>query len=139
TAPLVLLTIDATPPLPLPPTVVAGQLIVDEVPSVHTPGAPFTRKFEKFWVVPDESERRATVILVLGRLTPGFNAVICESFQVVIWAWKILAMTGASNLRSETPDRWYEIVIGAITTGKYSTVPLNLDWSAAGIGESEPA
>jgi hypothetical protein len=33
----------------------------------------------------------------------------------------------------------YDIVIGPITTGKYSTVPLNLDWSLAGMGESEPA
>ena len=90
-------------------------------------------------MVPEESERRATVILVLGRLTPGFSAVIAGLFQVVIWASKILAMVGASSLRLETPDRWYEIVIGAITTGKYSTVPLKVDWSLAGIGESEPA
>src|SRR6516162_1639036 len=107
-APLVLLMIDATPPLPFPPTLEEGQLMVEEEPSVHTPGAPFTRNSEKFCVVPDESERRTMVILVLGRLTPEFICVIAGSFQVVIWPWKILAMTGAVNLRLETPDRWYD-------------------------------
>src|SRR3974390_3475951 len=135
-APLVLLMMVATPPLPLPPTEAEGQLIVDDEPSVHTPGALFTRNSEKFWVVPDESERRAMVMWVLGSVTPGFKAPMAGSFHVVIWAWKILAMVGPSSLRFETPDRWYDMVIGAITTGKYSTVPSKLDCWLAGMGES---
>ncbi len=42
------------------------------------------RNWEKFWVVPEESERTATVIAVLGRVTPGLSAAIAESFHFVI-------------------------------------------------------
>src|SRR5215510_5582397 len=117
-APAVVLMICATPPLALPPRLVAGQLMVESLPSFQTPGADSTRNLEKFAVVPDESERRAMVIGVLGRLTPEFSDLIAGSFQVLIWPWKIFAMTGPSSFRSETPDRLYETVIGPITTGK---------------------
>src|SRR6516162_832160 len=103
-APGVLLMIDATPPLPLPPRLLAGQAMVELLPSFQTLGAAETRNCEKFAVVPEESERRAMVIAVLGRLTPGFRAVICGSFHLVILAWKMPAMTGASSLRLVTPD-----------------------------------
>ena len=69
-------------------------------------------------MVPEESERTAMVIGVLGRLTPGLSALIAESFQVVILPWKMPAMTGADSFRLLTPDRLYETVIGPITTGK---------------------
>src|SRR5215813_1051826 len=117
-APAVVLTICATPPLPLPPRLVAGQEMVESLPSFQTPGAPSTRNSEKFWVVPEESERRAMVIAVLGRLTPGLSALIFESFHFVILAWKMSAMTGASSFRFLTPARLYEIVIGPTRTGK---------------------
>ena len=69
-------------------------------------------------MVPEESERRAMVIGVLGRLTPGLCAAIAELFHVVILAWKMLAMTGADSFRFLTPGRLYETVIGPITSGK---------------------
>src|ERR1700684_4180419 len=127
-APGLLLTIESTPPLPLPPRLLAGQLMVELVPSFHTPGAESTRNWEKFWVVPEESDRRAMVIAVLGRVTPGLRALIAGSFQVLIWAWKILAMVGPSSLRLFTPDRLYDRAIGPMTTGKYRIVlPLKLE------------
>src|SRR6516162_2156871 len=139
-APGVDLTICATPPLPLPAWAVFGQLMVELVPSVHALPAPSTRKLEKFAVVPDESERTASLIGVLGRLTPELIALIAGSFQVVILPEKMLAITGPSSFRLLTPDRLYESVMGPITTGKYSTVlPEKFDASLDGIGESEPA
>src|SRR6266699_7130975 len=116
-APAVVLTICATPPLPLPPRLVAGQEMVELLPSFQF-GAESTRNWEKFAVVPEESERRAMTIGVLGSLTPGLSAAIAESFHFVILAWKMSAMTGAVNFRPVTPDRLYDIVIGPITTGK---------------------
>src|SRR5215475_14036764 len=107
-APAVVLTICATPPLPLPPRLVAGQEMVESLPSFQTPGAPSTRNWEKFAVVPEESERRAMVTAVLGRLTPGLSAAICESFHLVILPWKRFAMAGASSFRLLTPGRLYE-------------------------------
>src|SRR5690242_2768206 len=103
-APGVVLTICATPPLPVPPRLVAGQEMVELVPSFQF-GAASTRNWEKFWVVPDESARRAMVIAVLGRLTPGLSALIAESFHFVIFAWKMSAMTAGSSFRLLTPDR----------------------------------
>ena len=116
-APGVLLMICATPPLPLPPRLVAGQLMVELLPSFQTPGAPSTRNWEKFWVVPDESERWAMVIAVLGSLTPGLSAAIAGSFHLLILPWKMSAMTGADSFRLLTPDRLYETVIGLIRIG----------------------
>src|SRR6516164_1356221 len=103
-APGVVLTICATPPLPLPPRLAAGQEMVELVPSFQF-GAASTRNCEKFAVVPEESERRAMTIGVLGRLTPGLSALIAGSFHFVTLAWKISAMTGASSFRLLTPDR----------------------------------
>src|SRR5690348_9318013 len=116
-APGVLLTICATPPLPVPPWLVAGQLIVELVPSFQF-GAESTRNWEKFCVVPEESARRAITIVVLGSLRPGLSAVIAGSFHFLILAWKMSAMTAGSSFRPVTPDRLYDIVIGPITTGK---------------------
>ena len=78
---------------------------------------------------------------MLGRLTPGLIALIAGSFQVLILAWKMSAMTvGVSCNGLLRPDRLYDTVIGPITTGKYSTVlPLKSDAWVDGIGESEPA
>src|SRR5580692_1265033 len=139
-APAVDLTICATPGLPMPARAVDGHLTVELLPSVHVLGTASLRNRVKFAVVPEESERTAMVIGVLGRLTPGLSAAMAGSFQVLIWPWKIFAMVVASSFRLLTPDRLYAIVIGPMMTGKYSTVlPLKSGTSVAGIGESEPA
>src|ERR1700730_1750046 len=118
-APGVDLTICATPPLPLPARAVEGHLMIEPVPSVQTLPAPFERNLEKWFVVPDESERTAMVIEVLGSVTPGLSALIAELFQLVILPSKICAMTDADRRRGVLgPDRLYEMVIGPITTGK---------------------
>src|SRR5258705_12262313 len=119
-APGVLLTICATPPLPSPPRLLAGQLMVELVPSFHTLGTASWRNREKFAVVPEESERRAVVIGVLGRVTPGVSFLIAESFHLVIFAWKMSAMTLGVSFRLFSPGRLYEIVVGARMTAKES-------------------
>src|SRR6266581_1651890 len=139
-APGVVLTICATPPLPLPAWAAEGQLMVEELPSFQSLPAACIRNREKFAVVPDESERTARMIGVLGRLTPGLIALIAGSFHLVILAWKMSAMTAGSSFRLLTPDRLYDIVIGPTRMGKYSTVlPLKFAVSSGGIGESELA
>src|SRR5450631_1282362 len=117
-APGVDLMICATPALPLPARAVDGHLMVELLPSVQSLGAAFSRYRVKFWVVPEESERTAVVMAVLGSVTPGLSAVIAESFHLVILPPKICAMTGAVSFRLVTPDRLYASVIGPITTGK---------------------
>src|SRR5580693_1228696 len=130
----------ATPPLPLAARAVEGQLMVELLPSVHTLGTASIRKSEKFCVVPDESDRTASVIGVLGRVTPGLIAAIAGSFHFVILAWKMSATTvGVSRSGLLRLERLYDRVIGPITTGKYRTVLLKVDASAAGMGESDPA
>src|ERR1035438_4047924 len=105
-APGVLLMICATPPLPLPPRLVAGQLMVELLPSFHTLGAASMRNKEKLEVVPEESERRAMGIAVLGSVTPELIAAIAGSFHFVILPWKMFAMTGADSCSGLlTPDR----------------------------------
>src|ERR1700676_2284367 len=117
-APAVDLTICATPALPLPARAEDGHLMVELLPRLQALPAPFTRNSVKFWVVPEESDRTARVIGVLGRLTPELSALIAGSFHVLILPWKMLAMTGADSCSLLTPDRLYESVIGPITTGK---------------------
>src|SRR6266436_6700166 len=110
----------ATPELPLAAWAVEGQLMVELLPSFQTLGAASTRNSEKFCVVPDESERTARVIGVLGRLTPGLSALIAGSFHFVILAWKMSAMVVASSCSGLLrPGRLYDTVIGLITSGKY--------------------
>src|SRR5258705_5659338 len=99
-APGVLLTICATPPLPSPPRLLAGQLMVELVPSFHTLGTASWRNREKFAVVPEESERRAIVIAGLGRLTPGLSFLIAQSFHLVVFASKKSPMTLAVSVRA---------------------------------------
>src|SRR5580692_5896297 len=118
-APGVDLTIWATPPLPLPAWAVAGHLMIEPVLSVQALPAPAARNLEKLFVVPDESERTARAIEVLGSVTPGLSAAIAELFHVVILPSKICATTGAESWSGLVrPDRLYDSVIGPITTGK---------------------
>src|ERR1700751_4844583 len=107
-APGVDLMICATPPLPMPARAVEGHLMVELLPSVHALPPAFSRYKEKFWVVPDESERTPMGIGVLGRLTPELSAAIAELFHDVILPLKISDRTVASSFRLETPDKLYE-------------------------------
>src|ERR1700753_4195431 len=99
------LTIWATALPPSPACAVDGKVRVEAVPSFQALPAASTRYCEKFWVVPEESDRTARVILVLGRLTPGLSALVWEGSQVLIVPWKMPASVGASNFRFDTPDR----------------------------------
>src|SRR5262252_1892091 len=117
-APGVVLMTWATPLLPWAAWAVEGHLMVELLPSVQSLPAAFSRNREKFAVVPDESERTASVIALLGRLAPGLIDLIAELFQDVILPWKMSAMTVGVSFRLLTPERLYDIVIGPMTTGK---------------------
>src|SRR3954452_739357 len=117
-APSVFVMIWATPGLPVAPCVSDGQFTVLPEPSVHTVGAALVRKVAKFCVVPELSARRATVIAVLGSLTPGLSAAILESSHFVIVREKMPAMVPAESWRLFTPERLYDTVIGSATVGK---------------------
>src|SRR4051812_36354169 len=117
-APLVDFTIWATPAFPLPPWVSAGQFTVSPAPSVHAVGAAAVRYLVKFDVVPEPSERCATVIAVLGSLAAGFRSLISCASQVLTCRSKILAMVSASSTSLSTPETLYESVMGAATVGK---------------------
>src|ERR1700709_1846694 len=121
-APSVLLTIWATPELPLPAWTPAGHVTVEPVFSVQVPSPPvpsdLSRKVVKLLVVPELSERTATTIGLLGKVTPALSAATAGSFHVVILPWKMLAMVAGLSCSLSTPLRLYDIVIGATTTGK---------------------
>src|SRR5262245_35456828 len=104
-APAVDLPIWATPALPEPAWVAEGHSTVEPDFSVQVLGAAATRYLVKFSVVPDPSERWATVMSVEGSLAPGFRAAMAASSHLVIWRWKILAIVSASRMRSFTPLR----------------------------------
>src|SRR6266498_5494872 len=117
------LTICATPVFFSPPWVSLGHSTVSPLPSFHAVGAAATRYLVKLLVVPEPSERCATVIGLAGRVTPGLSAAITGSFQVLTSRWKILAMVSGLSWSLSTPDRLYEIVIGAATVGTYRYEP----------------
>src|SRR6476659_1283190 len=71
--------------------------------AVHTVGAAAARYFWKLLDVPDESDRKKTVIGVLGRLAPLLMALMAGSFQVLIWPRKIFAMTSGVRTSLSTP------------------------------------
>src|ERR1700722_10151072 len=137
-APGVDLTIAATPPLPLALRLPAGQSTVELVPSGQAAPAASTRNSVKLAVVPDESERTASVIGVAGSVRSGLSASIAGASQGLIRPSKMPAMTGAERRSLGTSDRWYDSVTGPVTTGKYSTsLPLKLA-SRAGAGGRAP-
>src|ERR1700677_1964803 len=96
------LTIAARPLPPSPACAVDGHLMVEAVPSFQALPAASTRYWEKFAVVPDESERTARVMVLLGRLALGLRALIALLFQVVILPWKICARSDAVSFRAVT-------------------------------------
>src|ERR1700737_3900468 len=109
------------------------------VPNVHADGAALVRYNVKLAVVPDPSERCTVVIGVEGNLTPGLSPAMAGSAQVVVLLAKIPAMVAGPNVNLDTPDRWYDTVMGAATVGKYNTPPVYLARSAAAMGVSVPA
>src|SRR5712672_526511 len=94
------LTTCATPGLPLAARAVDGHLMVQVLPTAST------RNSVKFAVVPEESDRTARVIGVLGRLTPELSALIAGSFQVLILPEKMPPMVAGDRLRMATPTRF---------------------------------
>ena len=75
----------ATPAFPLPATPPVGSVSAAfEGWVVHTFGAALRRKFVKMYVVPEESARATTTILLSGSLTFGFSPWIAELFQFVM-------------------------------------------------------
>src|SRR6266566_3872957 len=139
-APGVDLTTCATPGLPLAARAEDGHLMVELLPRLQALPTASTRNSVKLAVVPEESDRTARVIGVLGRLAPELSALMAGSFQVLILPEKMPAMVAGDSLRLLTPDRLYAIVIGPMMTGKYRIVlPVKPDASLAGMGESEPA
>ena len=57
----------------------------------------------KFSVVPDSSERKNTLIGVLGSVASGLTLAIAGSFHVVILPLKMLAMTSGVSTSLSTP------------------------------------
>src|SRR3954462_6196372 len=94
-APLVELTIWATPVFFCPAWVSAGHATVSLAPSFHDVGAAFVRYLVKALVVPEPSARWATTIGVDGRVAPALSALMAGSFHTLISRWKILAMVSA--------------------------------------------
>src|SRR5205807_10469734 len=84
TAPVVCLTVAATPELPFAPVPVGHLTVLSGLPAaaVHC-GLYADRNCANAFVVPEESERCTTVIEVLGRLAPGLSALIAGSFQAL--------------------------------------------------------
>src|SRR5256885_16181560 len=98
-APGVDLTTCATPGLPLAARAEGGHLMVELLPRLQALPVASTRNSVKFWVVPEESDRTARVIGVLGRLAPELSALIAGSFQVLILPEKMPAMAAGDSFR----------------------------------------
>src|ERR1700722_15274299 len=81
-----------------------GKEMIEEVPSVQALPAVSTRYWEKFWVVPDESERASRLIEELGRLALGVRALIAGAFPVGILPEKMSASAVASSFGPVTPE-----------------------------------
>src|SRR4029450_6263092 len=94
----------ATPVFFSAPWVPEGQATVSPLPSFHC-GDAAVRYLVKLLVVPEPSERCATVIDVSGRLTPGLSLAIAGSFHFMILAWKMLASVSGLSCNLSTPDR----------------------------------
>src|SRR5438477_4240839 len=95
----------ATPLLPFPACSPAGQATVEPASSVQAGPAAVLRKLVKLEVVPELSERWATVTAVDGSFTPGLSAAMAALFHVLIWPRNILAIVVGESCRLSTPDR----------------------------------
>ena len=82
------MTTCATPGLPLAARAEDGHLMVELLPRLQALPTASTRNSVKFAVVPEESDRTASVIAVLGRLTPDevwTAAHVDEDWNVAQW------------------------------------------------------
>src|SRR5690348_7814826 len=95
----------ATPALPLPAWVSPGQLTVSPASRVQSAPPDDFRNLVKLLVVPEPSERWATTIAVLGRVTPGLSAAMAASFHVLTVRLMILASVGPLSWSLSTPLR----------------------------------
>src|SRR5947209_1273265 len=87
----------ATPELPFPP-VPTGHLTILPFPTdAFQAGLTSDRYVVNPWVVPEESDRWATVIAVLGRFMPGLSALIAGSFHDLTLPTKMFAIVGPSS------------------------------------------
>src|SRR5512132_2641922 len=102
--PSVCLMIWATPVFFSAPWVPGGQATVSPLPSFHS-GDAAVRYLVKLLVVPEPSERWATVMGVSGRLTAWLSLAIAGSFHFVIFAWKMLASVSGLSCNLSAPDR----------------------------------
>jgi len=93
--PSVALTALETPELACLPSPLPVHVLPEG--AVHSVGAAAARYLVKFSVVPDESERKKTLMAVAGRVTPGLMAAIAGSFHLVMTPLKILADTAGSG------------------------------------------
>src|SRR6266540_2980223 len=128
----------ATPALadaPIP----TGQLIDFPTSLGSHPGFSRRRSLVHTNVVPLLSDRCTTVIVELGRLTPGFKAEMFAWFHVVIFPRKISPSTWPVRLR---PDERLATLYAAVTAPIVSGI-----WSSPGAaarslglsGASDPA
>src|SRR3954447_6182367 len=109
-------------------------------------GAAPARYFSKFSVVPDSSERKNTLMAVLGSLTPELTLAIAGSFQVLILPRKMFATTSGVSTSLSTPGTLYATAIGPAAIGRFHA---GLPWQrfaaaatsplSAFSAESEPA
>src|SRR5882762_10132238 len=83
-------------------------------PENALPGAPVkfpppaaVMYFWKLSVVPDSSDRKKTLMALLGRVSEEFMSLMAWSSHLVILPVKILAMVGPSSTRPLMPDRLY--------------------------------
>src|SRR5450631_615469 len=82
-------------------------------------GAEPFRYLVKLSVVPDESERKKTLIAVAGRVTPGLMAAIAGSFHLVMTPLKIFAVTAGVRISLSTPLTLYATAMGPVTMGMF--------------------
>src|SRR4029450_13725728 len=94
----------ATPVFFSPPWVPAGQATGSPLPSFHGGDAAF-RYLVKLLVVPEPSERCATVIALSGRVAPGLSGVMAGWFHFLMSVWKILASVSGLSWSLSTPER----------------------------------
>src|SRR5215510_9427327 len=114
----------ATPVFFSPPWVDAGQATESPEPRVQFAGwHAATRNLVKLFVVPEPSERWATMMFLSGRVTPALSAAIAGSFHFLILVDMIWHSVSGLSLRPLTPERLYETVIGAATVGTYRNEP----------------
>src|SRR4051812_5749753 len=106
----------ATPVFFSAPWVLPGHSTVSPAPSFQLSAAA-SRYLVKLLVVPEPSDRWTTVMSVDGRSASGLSVLTAASSHLVMSPWKIPASVVGLSLRSSTPERLYDTVMGAATVG----------------------